>query len=304
MRQINVQYEEEIRSIIERNPKNFIKVLKSKGSEGRYENRTHLWNYVLDRTRFLDTVKTNEATRVYYCLNHVEDVPECSLEGCHNKMSIVLATSLEDPSLKQPKYCSKKCARKAAHEATIRCWQKKYGKDITNVFQVEEIKEKANKTRLDHFGVISPLQNRSVWLKTRKKYTYDGMKFDSSWEIVYYAYLKQHEIPFEYQPKADFSYAANGTNHNYYPDFFLPNENVYVEIKDERSIKKYLEENDASVLGKAGVAMQEKLKLLQRLVAEGKVLLLTSVEMEPYFKWFRERYGVRYKEYLRQFKNK
>ena len=304
MASINIQYEEEIRSIIERNPKNFIKVLKSKGSDGRYENRTHLWNYVLDRTRFLDTVKTNNATRVYYCLNHIVEVPECSLEGCHNKMSIVLATSLEDPSLKQPKYCSKKCARKAATANYIKHYQETYGENVTNGFQLQSIKDAIAQAHLKKLGVTHPMKSRSVWLKTRKKYVYDGIKFDSSWEIVYYEYLKQHGIPFEYQPKADFSYAANGTNHNYYPDFFLPNENVYVEIKDERTIKKYLEENDVSVLGKAGVAMQEKLKLLQRLVAEGKVLLLTSVEMEPYFKWFHERYGVRYKEYLRQFKNK
>lgn len=300
----NLEYEEQIRSIVKTYPKNFVRMLKSKGvHKNKSEDRRHLWNYVLEKTKFLDVVKTNDATRVYFCLNHITEIPECARPGCHNKMSKVIAVSLEDPSLKQPKYCSKACNRKAAQANFVKRCQEKYGENIRNVFQVQAVKDSIMKTNIKNLGVAHPLQNRTIWLKTRKKYVYDGIKFDSSWEIVYYEYLKQHGIVFEYQPKASFVYSANGTTHNYYPDFFLPEKNVYVELKDERTIEKYLNCRGRP-LNKAETAMLEKMQLLQKLVDEGKVLLLTSVEMKPYFTWFREKFGMRYKEYLRRFRNK
>ena len=56
------------------------------------------------------------------------------------------------------------------------------------------------------------------------KYTYNKIKFDSSWEIAYYIWLKDHNIDFEYQPDISFEYEYNNKKHRYYPDFLVEDE--------------------------------------------------------------------------------
>jgi hypothetical protein len=52
----------------------------------------------------------------------------------------------------------------------------------------------------------------------------------SSWEIKYAKYLDVKNILWEYEPKA-FEITLNDINCTYRPDFYLVNENKYVEIK-------------------------------------------------------------------------
>lgn len=299
----NLEYEKEIRDIVEQYPKNFMKMLKSKAvHKDRTVDRTHLWNYILEQTHFLDSVKTTNSTRIAFCLHHITEIPKCANLKCNNKMPYVRIASINDLTLK-PKCCSKKCSRKIAHEAFVKYCQETYGPEVTNVFQLPSVINKAEETRLKNIGVKYAAQSREIWIKSRKKYTYNGIKFDSTWEIVYYEYLKRHDIPFEFQPKSNFTYQAEGKTHNYYPDFFLPTINKYIEIKDERTFKKYLKEN--AVFAKhSEIAMQSKLRMVKELEKENKVIVLDSHKMKPYFDWFKEEFGQRYKEYLRQFKNK
>lgn len=62
-----------------------------------------------------------------------------------------------------------------------------------------------------------------------KKYFYDNVYFDSSWELAYYIWLKDHNIDFEYHPKIYLKYDFNGKEHYYEPDFKVNNE--LIEIK-------------------------------------------------------------------------
>ena len=59
--------------------------------------------------------------------------------------------------------------------------------------------------------------------KTHKKYIYNNIKFDSSWELAYYIWLKDHNINFEYHTVI-LEYKVNDTTHFYYPDFKVNNE--------------------------------------------------------------------------------
>jgi hypothetical protein len=59
---------------------------------------------------------------------------------------------------------------------------------------------------------------------------YKGVWLDSSWEIKYASYLDENNIRWE-RVKERFPYKFEDKGFNYIPDFFLPDKNLYVEIK-------------------------------------------------------------------------
>ena len=103
----------------------------------------------------------------------------------------------------------------------------KYGVEYS--FQSEEIKDKIRQTCLERYGVYNPMQNHDIRLSTQCKYNYDKRLFDSSWELAYYIWLKDHNIEFEYQPNIAFEYNYNNNTHYYHPDFIVNGK--YTEIK-------------------------------------------------------------------------
>lgn len=62
-----------------------------------------------------------------------------------------------------------------------------------------------------------------------KKYFYDNIFFDSSWELCYYKYQKDHNVPIEVEP-IRIDYYVNNKKHYYLPDFRI-NGTTLVEIK-------------------------------------------------------------------------
>ena len=73
------------------------------------------------------------------------------------------------------------------------------------------------------------------------KYEYKGCVLQGSWEYLFAIYLDEHNIRWE-QITEPFEYEWNGGIHHYYPDFYLPTCDVYVEIKGllrERDIAKW-----------------------------------------------------------------
>jgi hypothetical protein len=63
---------------------------------------------------------------------------------------------------------------------------------------------------------------------------YNGIWCDSSWELAYLLYCYEHNIEVE-RNKFGFTYIWQGTPHSYFPDFYLPSSNCYVEIKGYKS---------------------------------------------------------------------
>lgn len=90
----------------------------------------------------------------------------------------------------------------------------------TNPLQNEIVKEKIKQTNIKLYGTSNPNHNHF--------YRFDNKLFDSSYELTYYIWLKDHNIDFEYQPDISFSYCYDGTK-NYYPDFLV--EDNYIELK-------------------------------------------------------------------------
>ena len=68
------------------------------------------------------------------------------------------------------------------------------------------------------------------------KYYFNGIVFDSSFEILYYLWMIKHNIDFNVHPSISFEYIdpTNKQVHNYHPDFYRNDIQQYVEIKGEQ----------------------------------------------------------------------
>ena len=96
---------------------------------------------------------------------------------------------------------------------------KKYG--VENYAQTNEYIYKFKKTCLEKYGVESFSQTNEFAKYHRKQIEYNGLTFDSSWEIIVYQYCKENNIPCEYQPDITFEYEYDGKKHYYHPDFLI-----------------------------------------------------------------------------------
>lgn len=101
-----------------------------------------------------------------------------------------------------------------------------------------------------------------------KRGVYKGFYCQSSWELAYVIYQLDHDIQFERNNKG-FSYIWNGETRTYFPDFYIPSEDTYIEVKgyyDARSKAKYDQFN-------------------------GKLKVLLEKDMKPMIKYVEEKYG-------------
>ena len=108
--------------------------------------------------------------------------------------------------------------------------KEKYGVD--NPSQADEIKYKKKCTIQEKYGVDNYTQTNEFAKYHRKQIEYDGLTFDSSWEVKVYQYCKENNIPCEYQPDITFEYEYDGKKHYYHPDFLI-NGKLY-EVKGDQ----------------------------------------------------------------------
>lgn len=88
--------------------------------------------------------------------------------------------------------------------------------------------EKRFETMLQRYGVKHPMQDPDILLRSRKKYIYDNMAFDSSWEVAYWIYCVENGHTIR-RCSTKISYEYNGETFFYEPDFEVDGE--LVEIK-------------------------------------------------------------------------
>ena len=69
-----------------------------------------------------------------------------------------------------------------------------------------------------------------------RSHNYKGIMLYGMWEVKYATYLDELEIKWR-RPTESFKYLYNGKYLNYTPDFYLENEDTYVEIKGYRTPK-------------------------------------------------------------------
>lgn len=81
--------------------------------------------------------------------------------------------------------------------------------------------------------------SRGEWhvsLAKRLHKQYNGESFHGSWEVKYAMWLDQNGIEW-IRNKQSFSYVFEGIERKYTPDFYLPAQNTYVEIKGFKTDK-------------------------------------------------------------------
>lgn len=84
---------------------------------------------------------------------------------------------------------------------------------------------------------------------------YNGIHLDSTYEIIVAKELDEHEIKWE-RPKYLNWNDINGNSHRYYPDFYLPEFNVYLDPKND-----YLINNKSK---RFGITDVEKIQLVEQ----------------------------------------
>lgn len=152
--------------------------------------------------------------------------------------------------------------------------------------QTKESQEKMKQTYFERTGYYHPSQNPKTRRNHRTCYYYDNEEFDSSWELAYYIYLKDHDVPFEYHT-ISIPYIWNDKTHYYKVDF-----KVYdrlVEIKGDHILVKNVFKDDGR--------SQAKYECMK----ENNVLILMETDIKPYLKYVKDKYG---KDYMKSFRKK
>lgn len=94
------------------------------------------------------------------------------------------------------------------------------------------VQNKMKQSTFQKYGVDSFSQTNEFAKYHRKQIEYNGLTFDSSWEVKVYQYCKENSIPCEYQPNIQFEYEYDGKTHIYQPDFLI-NGKLY-EVKGDQ----------------------------------------------------------------------
>lgn len=123
-----------------------------------------------------------------------------------------------------------------------------------------------------------------------KKYTYDNLYFDSSWELAYYVWLKDHNVLFVYKPGFLVYMDKNNIEHKYFPDFYV--EDHYVEIKGDHL---FTESGELGIRGKPNDI--DKFNYILNIGGE----IIGSTKIRKYLKYVKEKYG---KDFLKSLKIK
>mgnify|MGYP001771228665 CR=1 FL=1 len=151
--------------------------------------------------------------------------------------------------------------------------------DITSPFCIKEICDKKEKTLLDRYGKLN----------FNKKYKYNNLFFDSSWELAYYIWLKDNNVIFEYHPKPinKFKYYWKGDDkiHTYYPDFKLENDD-YIEIKNNFLLENMIFDTQSLEHAKYECMLKNNIKII------------SNNEIQFYLNYIENKYNI---HYLNQF---
>ena len=166
---------------------------------------------------------------------------------------------------------------------------KKYG--IKYQFDRPEIRAQIEQTNLSRYGVINPFQMSDFKNKAWKKYIYNGIRFDSTWELALYIFAIDHGEPIVREPKR-FKYTVAEKDHYYTPDFLYKDE--FVDVKGTHLIK------DGFIIDPYGHLSEQELSAKNDCIIKNNIKLMTRKDIAFALDYINKQYG---KHYLKQFKN-
>jgi hypothetical protein len=196
---------------------------------------------------------------------------------------------------------------------------KRYGLENTGgmnrKLETEEQKkariEKSRKTKLERYGNAgygNPTKGKATKLErygdanynnqklSKRKYFYDNIYFDSSWEIAFYIYLKDNQIAFEFHPDIFFKYDFNGKQHNYYPDFIV--NNMPIELKGSQFFC------NGTMINPFDRSQDELYKAKYNCMIKNHVKIISNNEIKPYIDYINRTYGRAFLKECRVHANK
>ncbi|MBO6031825.1 MAG: hypothetical protein J6Q22_10330 [Prevotella sp.] len=164
--------------------------------------------------------------------------------------------------------------------------ERKYGNRAGVIFH----SEKFNETMMKRYGTTNPMKNHKLRLLAKKKYFFEGMAFDSSDEIAYYIWNKDHGVVFTYQPEISFEYEHNGETHFYMPDFIMGDGEV-VEIKGAQFFKA-----NGTMQNPYDHRQDDLYEAKHRCMKEHgvRIIITSSKEFGEVRKYIRQTYGRRF----------
>lgn len=188
-------------------------------------------------------------------------------------------------------------------DKTKKFFLEKYG--VEHPSQVKEIKDKMvetwkqhkeqaqenyKKTMLERYGVEYPYQNYDVQTKGKKKYLYDGYYFDSSWELAFYIYCVDNNIPFSYHPAISFEYTYNGDTYKYFPDFKV-NDKI-IEIKGLQFFEN--KDPNGKMINPFDRGLDDKFEAKHKCMIQNNVRIIT--DCSKYIDYVNKKYTVDFLE--------
>jgi len=168
---------------------------------------------------------------------------------------------------------------------------------VSNPSYSKEVLSKIENTLYQRYGVKHPLQYREFQLKTKSKYIYEDINFDSSWELIFWLYNKEvlnNNITRILDPLI---YYYNDEEFKYFPDFKI-DDKIY-EIKGDHFFNDegiLIDPWDNSEYGNG------KAKAKYDCMLENHITILRGNDIKPYYNWFKEKYGIKYLNNFRRTK--
>lgn len=171
----------------------------------------------------------------------------------------------------------------------------KYGSDTyTN-------QNKREKTNIKKYGFKTPLQNQEIRYKiiktniekygvpnvSNRRYKYDGIIFDSSWELAYWIYCKDNGFNISRESLELRYIDENNIERSYYPDFKVNDQ--LVEIKGNQFIDEF-----GNLTTFKGKTLKKILKNKQKCMSENNVKLILNDDIKPYLNYVNTTYGNQY----------
>lgn len=156
MIEYNDEYNRELAEIVRQKPNKYGIYLKAKHHKYPNDHTSHryLYDYVMDCTKDVMDEKYLFPIRLAWVLDKRQEFPKC--RSCGREFRHPGAFEGFDSNAKPmwKRYCSSHCWHKdpEAIERMNHTLEKRYGKGVVNVFQVESIKEKSGDTKEERYG--------------------------------------------------------------------------------------------------------------------------------------------------------
>ena len=135
-----------------------------------------------------------------------------------------------------------------------------------------------------NYGVDAPAQFPEIRKKQQVRCQYDGKNFDSIYEIAYFIWLTDNNIPFIYEPNVRFKYCYDGKSHWYMPDFLVADQ--YVEIKGDHFFNE-----DGTMCNPYDNSQDGLYEAKHRCMIENDVKIMKISEMKDIVKYVKSKYG-------------